>query len=141
VRGVFKFDMSKRTRAANAALTGIGNTRRIILGDTLIDEFSGDEIETILAHELGHHVHRDIPLLIAFGTPGRPLPVQAWCIGGQLPRSICGRGRGGLLVLMLVLAPMGGYDAAAERFLTLAEALATDTHLRSRGRSMRSPRR
>ena len=68
VRGVFKFDMSKRTRAANAALTGIGNTRRIILGDTLIDEFSADEIETILAHELGHHVHRDIPLLIAFGT-------------------------------------------------------------------------
>jgi STE24 endopeptidase len=68
VRGVFKFDMSKRTKAATAALTGIGNTRRIILGDTLINEFSPDEIETALAHELGHHVHRDIPLLIAFST-------------------------------------------------------------------------
>jgi STE24 endopeptidase len=68
VKGVFKFDMSKRTKAANAALTGIGNTRRIVLGDTLIDEFSTDEIETVLAHELGHHVHRDIPFLIAFGT-------------------------------------------------------------------------
>jgi STE24 endopeptidase len=68
VRGVFKFDMSKRTKAANAALTGIGNTRRIVLGDTLIDEFSIDEIETVLAHELGHHVHKDIPLLIGFGT-------------------------------------------------------------------------
>ena len=68
VRGVFKFDMSKRTKAANAALTGIGNTRRIILGDTLINEFSTDEIETVLAHELGHHVHRDIPLFITFGT-------------------------------------------------------------------------
>ena len=68
VRGVFKFDMSRRTKAANAALTGIGNTRRIVLGDTLINEFSTDEIETILAHELGHHVHRDIPFLIAFGT-------------------------------------------------------------------------
>jgi STE24 endopeptidase len=68
VRGVFKFDMSKRTKAANAALTGIGNTRRIVLGDTLITEFSTDEIETVLAHELGHHVHRDIPILIAFGT-------------------------------------------------------------------------
>jgi STE24 endopeptidase len=68
VRGVFKFDMSKRTKAANAALTGIGNTRRIILGDTLINEFSSDEIETVLAHELGHHVHRDIPILVAFGT-------------------------------------------------------------------------
>jgi STE24 endopeptidase len=68
VKGVFKFDMSKRTKAANAALTGIGNTRRIVLGDTLIKEFSTDEIETVLAHELGHHVHRDIPVLITFGT-------------------------------------------------------------------------
>ncbi len=68
VKGVFKFDMSRRTKAANAALTGIGNTRRIVLGDTLINEFSTDEIETVLAHELGHHVHRDIPLLITFGT-------------------------------------------------------------------------
>ena len=68
VRGVFKFDMSKRTKAANAALTGIGNTRRIILGDTLINEFTPDEIETVLAHELGHHVNRDIPLGMAFGT-------------------------------------------------------------------------
>ena len=67
VRGVFKFDMSKRTKSANAALTGIGNTRRIILGDTLIDEFTPDEIETVLAHELGHHVHRDILFLISFG--------------------------------------------------------------------------
>jgi STE24 endopeptidase len=68
VRGVFKYDMSKRTRAANAALTGIGNTRRIVLGDTLVNEFSPDEVETVLAHELGHHVHKDIPLLIGFGT-------------------------------------------------------------------------
>ncbi len=68
VRGVYKFDMSSRTKAANAALTGMGNTRRIILGDTLLNEFSSDEIETVLAHELGHHVHKDIPLLIGFGT-------------------------------------------------------------------------
>lgn len=68
VRGVFKFDMSRRTKSANAALTGIGSTRRIVLGDTLINEFSTDEVETVLAHELGHHVNRDIPLLITLGT-------------------------------------------------------------------------
>lgn len=68
VRGVFKFDMSRRTKAANAALTGIGNTQRIVLGDTLINEFTPDEIETVLAHELGHHVHKDIPILMAFST-------------------------------------------------------------------------
>ena len=68
VKGVFKFDMSRRTNSANAALTGIGGTRRIVLGDTLINEFTPDEIETVLAHELGHHVHRDIPLLIGIGA-------------------------------------------------------------------------
>jgi STE24 endopeptidase len=61
VLGVFKFDMSRRTTTANAALTGLGNTRRIILGDTLLERYSADEIETILAHELGHQVNRDIP--------------------------------------------------------------------------------
>lgn len=68
VKGVFKFDMSRRTKQANAALTGLGNTRRIILGDTLLEEFSDDEIETVLAHELGHHVNNDIPLGIAVQT-------------------------------------------------------------------------
>jgi STE24 endopeptidase len=68
VRGVYTFDMSRRTKAANAALTGIGNTRRIVLGDTLINEFTPDEIETVLAHELGHHVHKDIPVLMGIGT-------------------------------------------------------------------------
>jgi STE24 endopeptidase len=62
VQGVYKFDMSRRTKTANAALTGLGNTRRIILGDTLLNEFSSDEIETVMAHELGHQVHHDIPL-------------------------------------------------------------------------------
>ena len=68
VRGVYTFDMSRRTRAANAALAGLGNTRRIILGDTLIREFSTDEIETVMAHELGHQVHKDIPLGIVVET-------------------------------------------------------------------------
>ena len=65
VRGVYRFDMSRRTKAANAALTGLGNTRRILLGDTLLDEFTPDEIETVLAHELGHHVNKDVPMGIA----------------------------------------------------------------------------
>lgn len=68
VRGVFKFDMSRRTKQANAGLTGLGNTRRIIIGDTLLNEFTPDEIETIMAHELGHQVNKDIPLGIAFST-------------------------------------------------------------------------
>lgn len=58
--GVYRFDMSRRSRAANAAVVGAGATRRIIVADTLLDAFPLDEVETVLAHELAHHVHRDM---------------------------------------------------------------------------------
>lgn len=64
VRGIYRMNLSSKTTAANAALMGLGNTRRVVLGDTLLDNFTTDEIETIYAHELGHHVHADIPLTI-----------------------------------------------------------------------------
>jgi STE24 endopeptidase len=60
VKGVYIFDMSRKTVAANAAVMGLGNTRRIVLGDTLTTHFTPDEIETVLAHEFGHHVHKDL---------------------------------------------------------------------------------
>jgi STE24 endopeptidase len=60
VRGVYKWHLSEKSKKANAALTGLGATRRIILADTLLDNYSNDEIEAVLAHELGHHVHRHI---------------------------------------------------------------------------------
>ena len=66
VSGVYSINFSSKTTTANAALMGLGNTRRIALGDTLLAHYGVDEIETILAHELGHHVNRDIPLGIAF---------------------------------------------------------------------------
>ncbi len=64
IQGVFTMHMSSKTTAANAALMGLGNTRRIVLGDTMVDRYTPDEIEVVLAHELGHHVHRDIWKLI-----------------------------------------------------------------------------
>jgi STE24 endopeptidase len=60
VRGVYKWNLSEKSKKANAALTGLGSTRRIILADTLLDNYSPDEIEAVLAHELGHHVHKHI---------------------------------------------------------------------------------
>ncbi len=60
VRGVYEMDMSRKTRAANAALVGLGNTRRIVLGDTMLDRYETDEIEVVLAHELGHHANWDM---------------------------------------------------------------------------------
>lgn len=64
VRGVFLMKMSNKTTATNAALMGLGNTRRIVIGDTMTDRYSRDEIEVVLAHELGHHVHHDLWKLI-----------------------------------------------------------------------------
>jgi STE24 endopeptidase len=60
VRGIYRWKLSEKSKKANAALTGIGRTRRIILADTLLDNYAPEEIEAVLAHELGHHVHRHI---------------------------------------------------------------------------------
>jgi STE24 endopeptidase len=62
-------DMSKQTKKANAFFTGFGNTKRIVLGDTLLNEFSPDEIEIVLAHELGHQVHRDLWKMVGLQGP------------------------------------------------------------------------
>jgi len=63
--GVFTMDLSSKSTTANAMLAGLGNTRRIIISDTLLQQYAPGEIEVVLAHELGHHLHRDIPKLIA----------------------------------------------------------------------------
>src|SRR5271154_7044375 len=60
VRGVYRWKLSEKSKKANAALTGLGSTRRIILADTLLHNYTPEEIEAVLAHELGHHVHRHI---------------------------------------------------------------------------------
>jgi STE24 endopeptidase len=58
--GVFEWRTSDRTSRVNAALTGIGRTRRIILSDTLVSDYRPDEVEAVLAHEMAHHVNHDI---------------------------------------------------------------------------------
>lgn len=60
VRGVYEWRLSAKSNKANAALMGLGSTRRIVIADTLLARYSDDEIEAVLAHELGHHVHRHI---------------------------------------------------------------------------------
>ena len=139
VRGVFKFDMSRRTKSANAALTGIGNTRRIVLGDTLINEFTSDEIETVLAHELGHHVHKDIPILIASGTLSTTLGlyiaslVLNWAIGYfgfAGPADVAA-----FPALMLILGAFGLVTMPLENAVSRwRESMADDYSLQSTGK-------
>lgn len=58
--GIYTLELSAKGTTANAALMGLGNTRRIVLGDTLLQKYSPSEIEAIMAHELGHQHHKDI---------------------------------------------------------------------------------
>ncbi len=68
IKGIFTFNMSKNTKKANAAFTGMGKSKRIILGDTLIENFSEDEIETVFAHEMGHYTKKHILKLMVVST-------------------------------------------------------------------------
>jgi len=68
IEGVYRLDLSAETKKANAMLAGVGRTRRVLMGDTLLENFTPEEIEVIFAHEIGHHVHRHIPKLIATGA-------------------------------------------------------------------------
>ncbi len=90
VCGVFTMDLSRKSPTANAMLAGLGNTKRIILSDTLLEQYSPEEIEIILAHELSHYIHRDIPKLIG---------VQGVAILGMF--------YGTDIVLRLSLTPLG----------------------------------
>jgi len=68
VENVYSFDISKNTKKANAAFTGLGKTKRIILGDTLLDSYTENEIETVIAHEVGHYKYKHITKNIVIGT-------------------------------------------------------------------------
>ncbi|HEX2282810.1 MAG TPA: M48 family metallopeptidase [Thermomicrobiales bacterium] len=68
ISDVYEMDMSRQSEKPNAMFTGLGNTKRIVLGDTLLACFSEDEVEAVVAHELGHQVHGDIWRLIGFGA-------------------------------------------------------------------------
>ena len=112
VRGVFTLDFSRRTTAANAALMGWGNTRRIVLADTLLRTYTPDEVEVVLAHELAHHVHKDIwkGMLVSAVVlwAGLWLTAQglAWAVGRWGLDSV-----GDLAAFPLLVLLLGGFTA------------------------------
>lgn len=110
VKGVYKFDMSRRTKAANAALTGIGGSRRIILGDTLLEEFETDEIEAVLAHELGHHVNKDIPMGILINAATTLIGLFLASLGLQAGINLFGfESASDVAALPLLILVLGAY--------------------------------
>lgn len=86
VQGVFVFDMSRNTKKANAAFTGIGKSRRILLGDTLVANCTDEEIEAVVAHELGHYKLRHLWVMMGWGAISTFLGLfaTAWMYGESL---------------------------------------------------------
>ena len=122
VREVYSVDASRRTTAANAYVNGLGPTKRVVLFDTLLDRYSRDEVRVVVAHELAHVRHRDVPrgvLYAATVAPAAALSVQrlSWQLSpgrgsaAQLPALA--------LAAVLVAAPLGlignGLSRAIER--------------------------
>ena len=132
VVGVFEWVLSGHTKKANAALAGMGQTRRILLSDTLLADYSEDEIEVILAHELAHHVHRDLwrgmaaqALLLAGGffvadlvlrRAAEPSGLRGLSDPAALPLLLLVGGAWSFLMLPLVNALSRAQERAADRY-------------------------
>jgi STE24 endopeptidase len=85
---VYSIDASRRTTAANAYVTGLGPTKRVVLFDTLLDRYSRDEVRMVVAHELGHVRYRDVPRNVAYAAliaPATALAVQrlSWALSSE----------------------------------------------------------
>jgi STE24 endopeptidase len=133
---VYEWGLGDKTSKANAALTGIGNSRRILVSDTMLSQYSDDEIEVVLAHELAHHVHGDIWKGIAFETvlvlagfyfaswllrmAGPAAGLRGADDVAGLPILLLAAGAVSLVMLPLAHAMSRGYERRADRFaLTL----------------------
>ncbi len=87
VKEVYSVDASRRTQGANAYVTGIGPTRRVVLFDTLLDRYSRDQVRVVVAHELSHVRHRDALRFVglsAIVAPAMALAAQrvSWLLSG-----------------------------------------------------------
>lgn len=110
--GVYQFDMSKNTRKANAAFTGIGRTKRVVLGDTLLDAFTLDEIRAVVAHEAGHYRHAHLLKGLAFNGASLVVLFGAAQWGYGLLADLLGYGSAGDLAgvpLILLLLGIAGF--------------------------------
>jgi STE24 endopeptidase len=131
--GVWIADQSRRSRTANAAVVGLGHTRRIILFDTLVSEFRPDEIEAVLAHELGHHAAGDIGYslgvqgiltFIAMWVAGRVLAAGAGALGLSGPADVAGLPLLGLVTMAVSIVALPFVNSWSRRVESRADDFA-----------------
>jgi STE24 endopeptidase len=132
VLGAYELGLGEKTKKANAALAGLGSTRRILVSDTMLAEYTDEEIEVVLAHELAHHVHGDIWKGILFEAAlifagfyvsarvlGRlvgPLGLSSPADPAGLPVLLLAAGAVSLLMLPVAHAMSRAYERSADRF-------------------------
>jgi STE24 endopeptidase len=132
VLGAYEWGLGSKTKKANAALAGLGGTRRILVSDTMLAEYSDDEIEVVLAHEIAHHVHGDIwkgilfesVLVVAgFYLASRVLDLLAAPVGlhgasdvAGLPLLLLAAGAVSLVMLPVAHAMSRAFERSADRF-------------------------
>ena len=136
VTGVFVVDQSRKSRTANAAVTGLGRTRRILLFDTLLDEFTAEEVEAVLAHELAHQVHGDIRrgllvqgalTLVTFWIADLALRWGVGWLGLDGPADIAGLPLFGLILMLVSLAALPVANGWSRRVEWQADRFALQT--------------
>ena len=132
VLGAYEWGLSDKTRKANAALAGLGATRRILVSDTMLAQYSDEEIEVVLAHELAHHVHGDIwkgiafesgLIVVGFYLAARALDALASPLGlrnvadiAGLPVLLLAAGAVSLVMLPVAHAMSRAHERSADRF-------------------------
>jgi STE24 endopeptidase len=132
VLGAYEWKLGAKSRAANAALVGLGHTRRIVVSDTLLAEYSDDEVEVVLAHEIAHHVHGDVRTMImadaaltclallcghlALRRLGSSFGVRGMADVAGLPILLLTAGAVSLVTLPLVNAWSRAHERRADRF-------------------------
>jgi STE24 endopeptidase len=133
---VFVVDQSRKSRTANAAVTGLGRTRRILLFDTLLDEFTPDEVEAVLAHELAHQLHGDIRrgllvqgvlTLATFGIADLALRRGVAWLGLDGPADIAGLPLFGLTLVLVSVAALPLANGWSRRVEWQADRFALQT--------------
>ena len=128
----YEWGLGSKTRKANAALAGLGSSRRILVSDTMLIGFSDDEIEVVFAHEIAHHVHGDVWKGLAFESlltlAGFYLAARllAWLAApaglrdvgdlAGLPLLLLAGGAVSLVTAPVALAMSRSYERAADRF-------------------------
>lgn len=130
-------DAGRRSRATNAYFTGFGNTQRIVLSDTLVNNFDADEVAVVVAHEIGHWRNKHIYKGLAGGIIGLSLGlfishlILGWCVNNRVG-GVSGRGDPGLVIpayglyILLMYATMVPANWVSRQMETEADRVSLD---------------